>query len=338
MTRKVSLTGDRPTGCLHLGHYAGSLCNRLSFQHTYDQYILIADFQGISSSKNISDFIVKDNIMEVMRDYLSIGLEPKLNTFFVQSSIPALYEITSYYSMLVSMSRLQRNPTLKQELIEKNYTSDSPVAFFCHPINQAADITALQADVVPIGEDQKPLIEQCNEIVMKFNTIYTTDILKKVTPVISSTGRLSGIDGQGKASKSLNNCIFLSDPIGLVREKIFKMYTDPNHIYVKDPGKIEGHVVFEYLDAFYSNIDHLQELKNRYTSGGLGDIYLKNLLFDILEAFLSPIREKRKNITDEEIYRILYNGNIKANLIANDTLYKIRQAIGIFKIDDKSVL
>lgn len=329
--KKISLTGDRPSGCLHLGHYAGSLVNRLKFQYIYDQFIIIADFQAITPNcDKISD--VNRNIIELMKDYLSIGLDPTLNTFCLQTSIPALHEITAYYSNLVTMARLQRNPTLKQELIDKNFISESPVSFFCHPISQAADITAFQADVVPVGEDQKPLIEQSNEIVRKFKHLYNSNCIKEVEAILSDTVRLSGIDGGAKASKSLNNCIFLSDSSKVLKDKVFKMYTDPNHIHINDPGNVNGNIVFEYLDAFYSDKNHLDSLKQQYANGGLGDIYLKNLLFTTLDSFMEPIRIKRSSINEQEILEILYKGTERANIIANKTLAAIKKAMGILKI------
>jgi tryptophanyl-tRNA synthetase len=330
--RRVSLTGDRPTGKLHLGHFVGSLETRLRLQDSFEQYIMIADLQALTHNADRSVLLL-ENIYNVMLDYLSIGLDKKKNTFFVQSSIPALFEITFYYMNLVTLGRLHRNPTVKQEMLEKGFEDSVPAGFFCHPISQAADITAFQADVVPAGEDQKPLIEQTNEIVRKFNQLYGEGCIKEIEIMYGNSLRLMGIDGKLKASKSLNNAIFLSDSTEEVKEKVYSMYTDPNHIKVSDPGKVEGNVVFHYLDAFYKDKEHLQELKAHYTRGGLGDMYLKKILFSTIEELLIPIRERRSKLTRQDVEEVLTEGNLKAKNIANKTLHIMREKIGLFKIN-----
>jgi len=330
-SKLVSLTGDRPTGHLHLGHLVGSLRKRVEFQETYNQFIMIADTQGISSSLNPD--LVAVNIKQIMTDYLSVGLVPEKNTFFVQSTIPSLCEITSYYLNLVTLSRLQRNPTIKQESAEKGYEESMPMGFLCHPISQAADITAFQTDVVPAGEDQKPLIEQSNEIVDKFCNLYGDGVIKRVEIIYGNTARLLGIDGQAKASKSLNNAIFLTDPPEVVKSKVYSMYTDPNHIRVSDPGQVEGNMVFHYLDAFYDNYAELEQLKADYRKGGLGDTSVKAILYQVLEEVLEPIRERRQNITNFVIDEILHLHWYKANSIASQTLSNIRSAIGIYSLN-----
>lgn len=328
MKRKVSLTGDRPTGRLHLGHYVGSLKSRIEFQNTYDQYIMIADTQALTDYFADPQRVI-DNVYEVVSDYLAVGIDPNLSTIFVQSQINALSELMMYYMNLVSVSRLERNPTVKTELIQKNFAQSVPVGFLCYPISQAADITAFKAEIVPAGEDQAPLIEQTNEIVRKFNSIYNTSVLKETTLYKSDTGRLVGIDGKAKASKSLNNAIFLSDSPEIVKEKVFSMYTDPDHIKVSDSGKVEGNVVFAYLDAFYPNKEEIEALKKQYQRGGLGDVKLKKLLNNTLQTFLEPIREKRSILRRKDLEEICFEGTKKAKNIANRTLEEVKSAIGI---------
>lgn len=300
-------------------------------QSVYKQYIMVADLQGLTSNYDRSDF-VKNNIFHVVEDYLAIGLDPQVNAICLQSAIPALHEIGWYYMNLVTIARLHRNPTVKQEMADKGYTESVPMGFFCYPVTQAADITALKADVVPVGEDQKPVIEQTNEIVRKFCELYQTDCLKEVQVLIGKTPRLMGIDGKAKASKSMNNAIYLCDDSKTVREKVYAMYTDPDHIHLKDPGKVEGNMVFHYLEAFYSDLVHLEQLKADYRKGGLGDVELKKLLYRVLEDFLGPIRERRAGITREMILESLRYGTEKANEVANDTLRKIQGAIGVMRL------
>lgn len=248
--KKIILTGDRPTGKLHLGHYVGSLVNRVKLQDEYEQYVMIADIQALTDNFENPGKIV-DNLYEVALDYLSIGIEPGKSTIFIQSHIPELAELTVYYLNLVTLGRLERNPTVKSEIQQKGYDSSIPAGFLCYPVSQAADITAFKAEAVPVGEDQVPMIEQTNEIVRRFNRIYNTDCLKEAKPILSKTSRLVGIDGQSKASKSLGNAIFLSDTPEEIKRKVFLMFTDPAHLKISDPGKVEGNVVFEYLSAFH---------------------------------------------------------------------------------------
>ncbi|MDR3151453.1 MAG: tryptophan--tRNA ligase, partial [Holosporaceae bacterium] len=250
MGKLVALTGDRPTGKLHLGHFVGSLKSRLELQNECNQYIMIADTQALTDYFENPQLVI-ESIMEVVADYLAVGLDPNLSTIFIQSQVPHLCELTMYYMNLVTVSRLQRNPTVKAELVHKGFGSSIPAGFLCYPVSQAADITAFGAEIVPVGEDQLPMIEQTNEIVRKFNRLYNTKCLKEANARLSSVKRLSGIDGKAKASKSLNNAIFLSDAPDVIKEKVYAMFTDPNHIRVSDGGNVKGNVVFEYLDAFY---------------------------------------------------------------------------------------
>ena len=326
---EVVLTGDRPTGKLHLGHYIGSLKNRVALQNKYDAcYIMIADTQALSDNYD-NPGKVKSSVVEVCKDYLSVGIDPDKCTIFIQSLIPELTELTMYYMNIVTVARLGRNPTVKNEMQQKGMTESVPVGFFCYPISQAADITAFKATIVPVGDDQLPMIEQTNEIVRRFNYVYNKDVLVECKAVLSNVSRLVGIDGNAKASKSLNNAIFLSDNSDILKEKVFSMYTDPDHIKVSDPGKIEGNVVFEYLDAFYENSDEIDELKNKYKKGGLGDVQLKSMLFDCLNNMLTPIRDKRADLRDDDILQMLAASSEKAQKVAQDTLYEVKSAIGI---------
>lgn len=343
MNKKILLTGDRPTGRLHLGHYVGSLKNRVALQNSgeYEQFVFIADLQALTDNARDPEKIRK-NLREVAIDYLSVGLDPQKTTMFVQSQIPELTELTMYYLNLVTLSRLKRNPTIKTEIKERGFGDLIPVGFLTYPISQAADITAFNADLVPVGEDQLPLIEQCKEIVHTFNSIYG-DILKMPEAKLAENEackRLPGIDGKAKMSKSLGNCIYLGDDTETVRQKVMSMYTDPNHVKVEDPGNVKDNAVFTYLDAFatdehfakylneYKNLD---ELKAHYAKGGLGDVKVKKFLFEVLEDILTPIREKRAyyeqhlDLVDE----ILLEGSKKAREVAKNTLNKVREAIGI---------
>ncbi|WPX97837.1 Tryptophan--tRNA ligase [Candidatus Fokinia cryptica] len=326
-TTKIVLTGDRPTGKLHLGHYAGSLKQRVELQEEHEQYVMIADIQALTDNFNAPN-VVTQNVYEVLRDYIAVGIDPTKTTIFLQSQIPSLTELTIYYLNLVTISRLQRNPTLKAEIQQKKYENNLLAGFCIYPVSQAADITAFDGELVPIGEDQLPMIEQTNEIVRKFNSLYG-NILKEATPIIGTTKRLSGIDGKAKASKSLNNAIYLSDSPTIIKQKVFAMFTDPNHLKVSDPGKVEGNIVFEYLDAFHKNKNEITALKEHYTRGGLGDTALKSILNDTLQELIAPYRECRNDISSIKMREILYSGSQKANQKANATLEKVKKAIGL---------
>lgn len=339
----IILTGDRPTGKLHLGHYIGSLKNRVVLQNegNYDEmYLMIADSQALTDNFD-NPKKVRDNIINVALDYLSVGIDPKKVNIFIQSQIPALTELSFYYMNLVTVSRLQRNPTVKNEIKEKSFEKSIPVGFFCYPISQAADITAFKANIIPVGNDQLPMLEQTNEIVSSFNRIYGETLVpcKAILNENKIAQRLPGLDGNAKMSKSLNNGIYLSDPSDVIYKKVMSMYTDPNHIKVEDPGKVEGNMVFTYLDVFssdeqiskYSEYKTLDEMKKTYEKGGLGDVKIKKVLYNILEEILSPIREKRKYYEEhlDEVYSILKEGTTKANEKANKTLKEVKKAIMI---------
>lgn len=326
--KKNILTGDRPTGQLHLGHYVGSLVNRVLLQEHHNQFVMIADVQALTDHFETPEKITK-NTYEVVRDYVAVGIDPKKTTIFIQSQVPELAELTIYFLNLVSVKRLERNPTIKAEIQQKGYEADLPTGFLCYPISQAADITAFQAELVPVGDDQVPMIEQTNEIVRRFNRLYHTSCLKEVEAYLSHTPRLIRTDGKAKASKSLGNAIFLADEEKLIKEKVFSMYTDPSHIKVSDPGHVEGNVVFTYLDAFYSDKEELEALKQRYRRGGVGDTVIKSLLYDTLKNLLSPIREQRESLDTQQLRDIMYEGTKKARAIAQDTLQQVREAIGI---------
>jgi len=333
--KQVVLTGDRPTGKLHLGHYAGSLKNRVEMQNSgkYDVFIMIADQQGLTDNARNPQKI-RDNLLEVAMDYLAVGLDPTICTFFVQSAIPALYELTIHFQNLVNLGRLQRNPTIKTEIAERGFEKSIPVGFLTYPIAQAADITAFNANLVPVGEDQMPIIEQDREIVRTFNSLYG-DVLVEPEGVLvadEKARRLPGIHGvDDKMSKSLNNGIFLADSTDEVTRKVMEMYTDPDHIRVADPGKIEGNVVFYYLDVFAPDDPRVAEMKEHYRRGGLGDVEVKKYLIGVIEEILTPIRAKRAYYESrpDEVREILRIGSEKANLVANETLRKVRDAIGI---------
>ena len=350
---KIILTGDRPTGRLHLGHYVGSLKRRVELQNSgeYDRtMIMIADAQALTDNMENPEK-VRQNIIEVALDYLSCGLDPAKSTLFIQSQIAELCELSFYYMNLVTVSRLQRNPTVKQEIKMRNFEASIPVGFFTYPISQAADITAFKATTVPVGEDQLPMIEQTREIVRKFNTVYREVLVEPdaLLPQTQAAMRLPGTDGKAKMSKSLGNCIYLSDTAEDVRKKVMSMYTDPTHIQVSDPGHIEGNTVFTYLDAFcrpehfemylkdYANLD---ELKAHYTRGGLGDVKVKKFLNKILQEELEPIRLKRKEFEKDipEVYRILKEGSEVARNIAAQTLSEVKSAMGINYFEDTDLI
>ncbi len=329
MTQKpVVLTGDRPTGPLHLGHYVGSLKNRLELEEKCTQYVMIADVQALTDNAENPEK-VRQNVLEVALDYLAVGLDPAKTTIFIQSLLPALFELTLYYLNLVTWNRLKHNPTVKQEIQQKGYGESVPAGFMVYPVSQAADITAFKADLVPVGEDQLPMIEQTNEIVRHFNRIYKTDVLVEAKALIPKTGRLPGIDGKAKMSKSLGNCIYLSDSADAVAKKVKSMYTDPGHLRVEDPGKVEGNPVFTYLDAFDTDINALNEMKAHYQRGGLGDSIVKKRLLDVLQAFLDPIRKRREEFAKDPqaVMQILMQGTEKARRVTSQTLADVRKAM-----------
>lgn len=350
---KIILTGDRPTGKLHVGHYVGSLRRRVELQNSgeFDKiYIMIADAQALTDNADNPEK-VRQNILEVALDYLSCGLDPEKSTIFIQSQIPELCELSFYYMNLVTVSRLQRNPTVKSEIQMRNFEASIPVGFFTYPISQAADITAFKATTVPVGEDQMPMIEQTQEIVHKFNTVYGETLVqpKIMLPENDSCRRLPGIDGKAKMSKSLGNCIYLSEEPDEIKKKVMSMYTDPDHIKITDPGKIEGNTVFTYLDAFcqpehferylpdYANLD---ELKAHYQRGGLGDVKVKKFLNNVLQETLEPIRNRRKELEKDipAIYEMLKKGSEEAEKVAAQTLADVKAAMKINYFDDLDLI
>ncbi|MDR0630902.1 MAG: tryptophan--tRNA ligase [Holosporales bacterium] len=323
----IVLTADRPTGRLHLGHYVGSLKNRLILQEEYQCLIMIADIQALSDNFD-NPKKIHDNVIEVLKDYLAVGLDPNKCIFFLQSAVHELFELTGYYMNLVTVARLERNPTVKEELKHKSFCESITAGFLCYPVSQAADITAFKATLVPVGADQLPMLELSNEIVRRFNRIYNTDILKESEAILSNAQRLIGIDGKNKAGKSLNNAIFLSDSGEVIKSKIWQMYTDPDHIKISDPGKVKGNVVFTYLDAFFEDKTELDSLKKKYKKGGVGDAVVKSLLNETLQALIRPIREKR-TLLKNDIIDILFEGSKKAKITASKTLTEVRHAIGM---------
>lgn len=333
MTKEIILTGDRPTGKLHIGHYIGSLKNRVMLQNTgkYDSYIMIADTQALTDNARNPEKI-RNSLIEVALDYLAVGLDPEKSTIFVQSQIPALFELTTDYMDLVTLSRLERNPTVKTEIKQKGFGDSLPVGFLTYPVAQAADITAFKATLVPVGDDQEPMLEQTREIVRSFNRTYNVDVLVEPKGYFppKGQGRLPGLDGNAKMSKSLGNCIYLSDDAETVKKKVMSMYTDPNHIHVEDPGQVEGNTVFTYLDVFDPDKDTVAQLKEDYQKGGLGDVKIKRYLNKVLEAELAPIRERRQKYAEnmDAVYDMLYQGSQKANQVADQTLQEVRDAIG----------
>lgn len=334
MPKEILLTGDRPTGKLHIGHYIGSLKNRVKLQNEgkYDPYIMIADTQALTDNARDPEKI-RNSLIEVALDYLAVGLDPANSTIFVQSQIPALFELTAYYMDLVSVARLERNPTVKTEIKQKGFKDSIPVGFLNYPVSQAADITAFKATLIPVGDDQEPMLEQTREIVRTFNRIYNTDILVEPKGYFppKGQGRLPGLDGNAKMSKSLGNAIYLSDDAKTVQKKVMSMYTDPNHIHVEDPGQVEGNTVFTYLDVFAPDKDKVAELKEQYQKGGLGDVKIKRYLNEVLEAELAPIRQRREKFAKDPdaVYEMLLEGSKKANEVANKTLQQVREAIGL---------
>lgn len=328
--KKIILTGDRPTGRLHLGHYIGSLANRVKLQHECQQNILIADMQALTDHAE-DPKLVRESVLQLGFDYLSIGIDPGISTILIQSMVPEISELTMYYLNLVTVGRLEKNPTVKDEMKQKGFGKSVPAGFLMYPISQAADITAFKANLVPVGADQLPVLEQVNEIVRAFNRIYKTDVLVETEGLVSETSRLPGIDGKSKMGKSLGNCIYLSDSIDEVKRKVFEAYTDPSHIKVDDPGKVEGNMVFTYLDAFDLDKNKVQEMKEQYRRGGLGDVAVKNYLVEILENFLTPIRAKRKELEKDpaQVMKILKQGTERARVVAAQTLKEAKEAMGI---------
>ncbi len=324
----VILTGDRPTGPLHLGHYVGSLANRVLLQESCKQYVMIADIQALTDNYEHPQK-VHDNVIEVALDYLAVGIDPQKTTIFIQSMIPEIHELTMYYLNLVTVSRLKRNPTVKEEITQKGYGDTVTAGFLMYPVNQAADITVVKATLVPVGEDQLPMIEQMNEIVRSFNRIYKTTILVEAQPLVATIARLPGIDGKAKMGKSLGNAIFLSDTADVLAKKVMSMYTDPDHLHINDPGKIEGNPVFMYLDAFDADKKAVQEMKEHYQRGGLGDVVVKKRLLQVLESFLAPIRERRMQLAKnkDEIMKILLNGVSVTRNVATNTIKEVRNAM-----------
>lgn len=338
MAKDIILTGDRPTGKLHIGHYIGSLKNRVEMQNTgkYDTFIMIADQQALTDNARDPEKI-KNSLIEVALDYLAVGIDPAKSTIFVQSQIPALAELNLYYLNLVTVSRLERNPTVKTEIAQKNFERSIPAGFFTYPVSQAADITAFKANLVPVGDDQEPMLEQTREIVRSFNSIYGKEVLVEPQGVFppKGSGRLPGLDGNAKMSKSLGNAIYLADDADTLRKKVMSMYTDPNHIHIEDPGQIEGNMVFTYLDIFDPDKQKVAELKEHYQAGGLGDVKIKRYLNEVLEAQLGPIRKRREEFAKDipSVYAMLKEGSQKANAIAEQTLAEVRAAIGVNYFD-----
>ena len=328
MKKERILTGDRPTGALHLGHYVGSLKNRVELQFLHEQFVMIADTQALTDHYE-NPQKVRENVIEVALDYLAVGIDPNLTCIFIQSLIPQLAELTMYYLNLVTWNRLKHNPTVKLEIKQKKFGENIPAGFMTYPVSQAADITAFKATLVPVGEDQKPMIEQTNEIVRNFNRIYKKEVLVSCRAEIPKFARLPGTDGQAKMSKSIGNTIYLGEETESLKKKVKSMYTDPGHLRVEDPGKVEGNPVFTYLDAFGTDLAKIVELKEHYERGGLGDSTLKNYLFEVLEGFLRPIRERRKEFAKDkhEVLKMLLKGSQKAYEQAEKTLKEVKQVM-----------
>ena len=330
ITKKNILTGDRPTGRLHLGHYIGSLANRVALQHTYNQFVMIADQQALTDNADNPDKIIQ-SIFQVLLDYLAVGIDPQVTTIFAQSGIPQISELAFYYLNLVTVARLSRNPTIKDEIRQRGFEESIPAGFLIYPVHQAADITIVGAHLVPVGADQLPMIEQTNEIVRSFNRIYGPVFNEVEALIPEKCSRLMGTDGQEKMGKSLGNAIYLSDDADTIQKKIMGMYTDPNHLRASDPGKVEGNPVFTYLDVFGSDVEKIQGMKEHYTRGGLGDVVVKKYLNEVLQEFLSPIRARRTQFegNQDHLKTILQQGTYKVRGIAEETMKKVKTAIGL---------
>lgn len=327
---KIILTGDRPTGPLHLGHYVGSLLNRVELQDTCTQFVMIADAQALTDHAREPEK-VRENVLQVALDYLAVGIDPEKTTIFIQSLIPELFELTAYYLNLITWNRLKHNPTVKAEIEQKKFKEGVPAGFMVYPVSQAADITAFKANLVPVGEDQLPMIEQTNEIVRHFNKAYKKEVLVRAEALVPKMARLPGTDGGAKMSKSIGNCIYLSDEESKIKKKIMRMPSDPEHTEIEKPGKIEGNTVFTYLDAFDPDKARVQELKDHYTRGGLADSVLKNHLNEVVQDLLRPIRERRGEFAKNpsHVMKILQAGTKKARERAAETLSEVRAAMGI---------
>ena len=330
--RPIILTGDRPTGQLHLGHFAGSLRTRVGLQDSHQQYLLLADTQALTdNADNVEK--VERNIIEVALDYLAVGIDPTKTTICIQSCLPALFELTSYYMNFVTVARLERNPTIKTEIQMRGFERDIPAGFLCYPVSQAADISAFKATLVPVGEDQIPMIEQTNEVVRRVNRQIGNDILPECKALLSNVGRLPGFDGKAKMSKSLGNTIVLDASDKDIKKAVNAMYTDPNHLRIEDPGQVEGNVVFTYLDAFDPNKAEVEELKAHYRRGGLGDGTVKKRLEGVLKELIGPIRERRQELAKDPTYvmDILRDGTDKCRLITQETLDEVKAGLGLFR-------
>lgn len=325
--KMIILTGDRPTGSLHLGHYVGSLMSRVKLQNEYNMFILIADMQALTDNAN-NPKKVHDNVLEVALDYLAVGIDPKKVNIVIQSLVPEISELTMYYLNLVTLARLQRNPTVKDEMKQKRYGANVTAGFLMYPVSQAADITAFDANLVPVGDDQVPMIEQTVEIVRKFNALYG-EVLVEPKVLLAEVSRLPGTDGKGKMSKSLNNAIYLKDSKEEIEKKVMSMYTDPGHIHKEDSGNVKGNIVFTYLDVFDPNKKEVEELKKQYKKGGLGDVELKNRLTDVLEGLISPIRKRREKFAKDPqaVMNILKHGTEKGRVEAAIVLARVKKAM-----------
>lgn len=328
--QQIVLTGDRPTGQLHLGHYIGSLRQRVELQKNHTQYVMIADMQGLTDNGH-NPQKVSDNIIQVMADYLAVGLDPAKTTFCLQSALPALAELTMLYMNIVTVSRVERNPTVKNEIKQKQFGQSIPTGFLVYPISQAADITAFGAELIPVGDDQLPMLEQTNEIVDKMNSLIPTPVLKRCKPILSDVGRLPGIDGNAKMSKTLGNTLMLGASADEVSQAVKAMYTDPNHLRVEDPGQVEGNVVFTYLDAFHHDKEEIARWKAHYKRGGLGDMKCKRLLEETLQGLLTPIRTRRAELMQDKgaLLDILRAGTQKSYNVTQETLHQIKEGLGL---------
>ena len=325
--QEIVLTGDRPTGQLHLGHYVGSLQNRIKLQDLYKQFVMIADIQALTDNYETPEK-VRNNVMEVALDYLAVGIDPQKTTIFIQSMIPEIAELTIFYLNLVSVNRLRRNPTVKNEIKQKGFGEHVPAGFLMYPVSQAADITIVKSTLVPVGEDQLPVIEQTNEIVRSFNRIYG-NVFPEAKGLVGQTARLAGLDGKAKMSKSMNNAIFLGDSEDELLKRVMSMYTDPGHLKVQDPGKVEGNMVFSYLDVFDTNKEKVEELKLQYQKGGLGDVVIKKYLFSVLNELLTPIRNRRNELAKNKDYimQILLAGTQQTREVACKTMQEVKEAM-----------